>query len=229
MAERTRKIDSADINNGLAPRAYPKQARSQASIARILGATQAILLRDGPSALTTPAIAAESGISVGVLYRYFPNKEAIVLALYEQRLAQIRAFMADSLDKIPKNWRAYIRKWVYALRAEEKKIGFDPALYGAFEHFPRLAQASTEHLTKSCDIVVAFLQKIGVRWPEPALFDLAVHMFFINVAAWHYSIYAGSVLPQGSARLADNLIAVIETALKNPAPPPPYASRISPA
>lgn len=221
------------VEKELAPRSRAKQARSMESVQRVLDAADAILRRDGPAAVTTPAIAAESGVSVGALYRYFPNKEAIILALYEERLAKIRAFVARSFQDMaeggqggePGGWRAYVRTWVHDLRAEEERIGFDISLYDAIDHFPRLADTSQEHVNQSCDLLVVLLKNLGSDWPEEALFDLAVHVFYTNAAAWRYSVHAGAPLAQGTARLAESLIALIAPALEGSPPPPPYAAR----
>ena len=64
-------------------RRVPRQARSQVLVDAILEATRLILDRDGFSALTTSRIAEVAGVSVGSLYRYFPNKQAVVTAVLE--------------------------------------------------------------------------------------------------------------------------------------------------
>ena len=47
----------------------------------ILEAAAQLLERDGYAATTTDHIAERAGVSVGSLYQYFPNKDAILLAL----------------------------------------------------------------------------------------------------------------------------------------------------
>lgn len=59
----------------------PVQARSRQRLRRILDAGDALLARDGASAFTTNRIAAEAGVPVGSVYRYFEDKDAIVAAL----------------------------------------------------------------------------------------------------------------------------------------------------
>jgi len=62
------------------PRA-PQQQRSREKVARILAATAELLETPPYEELGTKLIAAEAGVSVGVLYRYFADKEAIVTEL----------------------------------------------------------------------------------------------------------------------------------------------------
>jgi AcrR family transcriptional regulator len=67
--------------NTLKPRKMPGQARSQETVSVILEASARILESDGLRGLNTNAIATKAGVSIGSLYQYFPNKDAIVLAL----------------------------------------------------------------------------------------------------------------------------------------------------
>jgi AcrR family transcriptional regulator len=65
------------------PRRRPKQDRSRQIVEAIQQAGLQILEADGPSGLTTNRIAEVAGVSIGSLYRYYPNKEAIVADVYE--------------------------------------------------------------------------------------------------------------------------------------------------
>jgi len=65
----------------LSPRKSPLQARSQHLVGAILQAAIRVLERDGAAAFTTVRVAAMAGVSVGSLYQYFPNKEAILFRL----------------------------------------------------------------------------------------------------------------------------------------------------
>lgn len=64
------------------PRKRPAQARSRAVVDAILGGAARILEGDGP--LDTNRVAKAAGVSIGTLYQYFPNKEAILGRLVEQ-------------------------------------------------------------------------------------------------------------------------------------------------
>lgn len=59
----------------------PQQARSREKVARILAATARLLAELPYAELGTKRIAAEAGVSVGMLYRFFPDKHAIATAL----------------------------------------------------------------------------------------------------------------------------------------------------
>src|SRR5215471_3682199 len=56
----------------------PQQSRSREKVARILATTARLLEQRPYEEIGTKLIAAEAGVSVGILYRFFPDKEAIV-------------------------------------------------------------------------------------------------------------------------------------------------------
>jgi AcrR family transcriptional regulator len=68
-------------------RRSPRQARSRATCEAIAEAAAQILERGGAAALTTTAVAERAGVSIGTLYQYFPDKQAIVLAAARRELA----------------------------------------------------------------------------------------------------------------------------------------------
>ncbi|MFF4345374.1 TetR/AcrR family transcriptional regulator [Kitasatospora sp. NPDC001540] len=55
----------------------PQQQRSREKFARILSTTARLLATVPLDQLSTKQIAAEAGMSVGALYRFFPDKEAV--------------------------------------------------------------------------------------------------------------------------------------------------------
>ncbi|ABE33346.1 bacterial regulatory s, tetR family protein [Paraburkholderia xenovorans LB400] len=66
---------------GLNARKQPQQARSQATVDAIFDATIQVLLADGLQRLTTIRVAERAGVSVGTLYQYFPQKQALLFAV----------------------------------------------------------------------------------------------------------------------------------------------------
>ena len=71
------------------PRKTPVQRRSGATVEAILEAAIQVLLKLGAEKLTTTAVAARAGVSVGTLYQYFANKQAMLHAVLEQHLNEV--------------------------------------------------------------------------------------------------------------------------------------------
>lgn len=66
------------------PRRAPQQERGERRLAQLLEAAATVLAESGYDAATMTEIADRAGASIGTLYQYFPNKEAVVLALRTQ-------------------------------------------------------------------------------------------------------------------------------------------------
>ena len=81
MAGRPRK--------GANPRKLPEQDRSRATVEAIVEAAAHILVRRGYDAFTTNRVAEKAGVSIGSLYQYFPNKEALIGELMRRHVAVI--------------------------------------------------------------------------------------------------------------------------------------------
>ncbi len=82
-------------------RRTPRQARAEKRRESLLRAAAQLLERVGYEAVTTNAIAKEARASVGTLYEYFPNKEAIFVALledYRQRLAVVLSAAVANIE-----------------------------------------------------------------------------------------------------------------------------------
>lgn len=79
-------------------RRAPVQERSQETVARALAAATALLGRGIPiETLTTAQIAHEAGMSVGGLYRFFPDKQAIVDAIALRHMELFQARMGEAI------------------------------------------------------------------------------------------------------------------------------------
>ncbi|WP_161788585.1 TetR/AcrR family transcriptional regulator [Burkholderia paludis] len=70
-------------------RKVPRQRRSSNTVDLILATARRLWSERGPRGYTTNEIARVAGISVGSLYQYFPNKDAVLHALVQQELEQL--------------------------------------------------------------------------------------------------------------------------------------------
>lgn len=80
-------------------RKAPTQARAGMTVAAIIEAATQILQRDGEERLTTNRIAERAGVSIGSLYQYFADKEAIIEAIAERERDQIIASVLHALSQ----------------------------------------------------------------------------------------------------------------------------------
>lgn len=80
-------------------RRVPVQDRSERRVASFLAHAEAIIAEVGYEAATMTAIAARAGASIGSLYQYFPNKEALTLALFQRFGTDLELRWAALLDE----------------------------------------------------------------------------------------------------------------------------------
>lgn len=70
-------------------RGLPQQDRSRGTVERLLAAADAEIGEVGLAAASTRSIAARAGVSVGALYRFFADKDAVADALARQYLEHV--------------------------------------------------------------------------------------------------------------------------------------------
>jgi AcrR family transcriptional regulator len=89
-------------------RRKPTQARARRTIETIFEATARIIERDGAKAVNTNLIAERAGIGIGTLYEYFPNKEAVLIAM--ARAVSSRRMKRSSETSCPRRSNARMRR-----------------------------------------------------------------------------------------------------------------------
>ena len=155
------------------PRKTPRQARARATCAAILEAAARILEEEGARPITTNRVAERAGVSVGSLYQYFPNRDAILAEL-------VRDMRRDMLADMEAAGRA--------ARGRPLAEAVPLLVRGALAHHagaPRRARlleeveaalpldAETAALKRAiAALVVGILGGHGVPRPDEAAFDL---------------------------------------------------------
>ena len=87
----------------IGPRKSPSQERSRRTVDRILDAATRIFHEQGYTGATTNDIADEADISVGSLYQYFPNKDALLVALTQRHIATTTTDLTNLLLGLPRD------------------------------------------------------------------------------------------------------------------------------
>ena len=147
------------------PRKQPVQARSRQTVAEILDAAARIFAARGYAATTTNHVAEAAGISIGSLYQYFPNKDALVVALEERHLVDARA----SLTAAMATWRARLPgpdEWARAFVDVLIAINDSPVhvvVYDTAPPLPRLAELTGRIVGELAAEVQFHLRRWGHR------------------------------------------------------------------
>lgn len=198
------------------PRKTPRQQRSRATVDRILGVAARIFDQHGYRATTTNHIAAAAGVSIGSLYQYFPNKDALLAALAERHVEQALAVLteraADLAARQPPAEQV-VRQLVQVAAEANDTSGLHALLY---THAPRTpaVQDRLDVLTDLASAAVAeHLVRLGVAGHDPqrrarllvAAVDEAIHTVVLDY-------------PQGPSRQAavDDLVEVLTHGIDPP-------------
>lgn len=81
-------------------RKKPKQDRSMQRVEQILAAARLLIGRHGLQGLKMTEIAAEAGVPIGSVYQYFPERAAIVKALFERTAEAVQEKIRTSFHAV---------------------------------------------------------------------------------------------------------------------------------
>lgn len=84
----------------VSPRKQPQQERSQQTVQLILQGAAQVLIKVGYDRANTGLVARAAGVSVGSLYQYFPNKEAVYARLLQEALDGAMLATASALAQL---------------------------------------------------------------------------------------------------------------------------------
>ena len=99
-----------NIKTGRRGRPPGPTAQGAAARERLYATAMELIAARGYEATTLRDIAKQAGVSVGLLYRYFPGKQAVVIALYDELSSEFARHVADMP---PGRWRD---RFVFALK-----------------------------------------------------------------------------------------------------------------
>ena len=100
MGEPPTQSDSRAEIESASTRRAPLQLRSQQTVQRVLDAASSLLQQISLEEITTTRIAAEARLSIGALYRFFPDKQSIIDAIAVRHVEQFKASVEPKLLKL---------------------------------------------------------------------------------------------------------------------------------
>lgn len=165
----------------------PVQARSQKMKMAIMDSTHAVMREQGVRAVTTNAVSAHSGIKVGSIYDYFPNKEAIIAELYEEKLAKVRSFLEAGSEKIERqDWQSQLAILIRDTWEYQLSIGLDRTIVDAAYYYESLFPIAQQHARLIASNYARLLLRLGSTWPQEQLLDLGISLYTLVNANWSY-------------------------------------------
>ena len=105
-------------------RVAPRQARARETVRHVLDTAAGLLDEVGVDGFNTNLLAERAGVRVRTVYRYFPNKTAVIVALGERMLSEFDDWALDELARLE--------------RGSDWRTGLERATRGLFERFREL-------------------------------------------------------------------------------------------
>lgn len=116
-----------DPNIDLEPKNKPRQKRAIETYERVLDVAARLLEEEGVERISTNLIAEKAEITPPTLYRYFPNKYAVLRALgdrlMQEQNAIFESFLADAGDSIESQIEGTYESLMETLRVTEQHPG----------------------------------------------------------------------------------------------------------
>jgi AcrR family transcriptional regulator len=207
-APRARGRPSSEAAGSAAPRTRGRP-RSESASAAILRATVELLQSKGFSALSVDAIAARAGVGKATIYRWWPNKAAVVMD----------AFLADTAPGMPfpdtgstrEDLRRQMRSVIRLFNTPEIGGPFK-ALIGESQHDPALAAALRERFVASRRAAAKEVLARGIERGElRGDLDLDIALDALYGALYYRLLVSGARL---TARYADAILDELYPALE---------------
>ncbi|WP_157230974.1 TetR/AcrR family transcriptional regulator [Kiloniella laminariae] len=169
----------------LVKRRLPTQQRSRESVRRILDAGANLLTSISLDRLTTRRIAEVAEVNIASLYQFFPNKEAIILALYEQWLDEVGAALDATEGTFPPEKTDVALFWeniFRALSSTKTSATVKDRLQRAMGTNKDLAQLDLIHSQVLTERMAGYMKQQGATLPDRELNDLALLLFHFERA-----------------------------------------------
>ncbi|NOX49624.1 MAG: TetR/AcrR family transcriptional regulator [Gammaproteobacteria bacterium] len=113
----------SNVTSSLELRRKPTQERARATFDLILNATAELLEETGFDGFNTNLLSARAGVGVRAIYRYFPNKHALVIELARRMAERWRAELgsgvafADPDSDWRRLWCSYLDRFVRSVHS----------------------------------------------------------------------------------------------------------------
>lgn len=189
-------------------RKRPRQDRSRATVDAILDATAHVLVAEGYDRASTNRVAERAGVSVGSLYQYFPNKEALVGELVDRLSKQITELVVDRLSELLEEPPERVARELVTAMVRLKRD--DPALARVLrEQIPRVGRL--QRYERDLERIIEATEAYLTRWRERMRHDDLAAAAFVTVHTVDAVTHAGVTgrAPLDDAQLIEHTTALV--------------------
>lgn len=152
----------------LIPRKQPQQTRSRETMQRMLDEAEALLIEQGVDGFNTNVLADRAKVGVRAIYRYFPNKWAILVELVDRSYAQEREWIGHlGALRQGDDWRSAVDRMIDGFYAGASTSPSYGMLRAACQVSPQLCEVDARNVARFEADVAEALCMLGMV-AEPA-------------------------------------------------------------
>ncbi|WP_284775139.1 TetR/AcrR family transcriptional regulator [Agrobacterium sp. lyk4-40-TYG-31] len=191
-------------------RRTPVQERGRRRVQQLLDAAADVIAEVGVDNATTNAIAARANTSVGVLYKFFPNKQALVEVMAEKYVTEIEGLIGQQENEGIADWplRDAI-EWI--VRATVVFHKTNPAFHHVYRAVRGGSAGKSASLLDHTKAVISHL--LTLRMPNTGT-DRDLHATIVVEAAHALIVHACTLPAQDRARLTEETIVLLSRYLE---------------
>lgn len=153
----------------LGPR--PRRSDARANRERLLVAASTAFAEAGLG-VSVDEIASRAGVGMGTLYRHFPSKEALIAAVFEQRLDELADSARQALA-VPDPWQGFCALIEHIVGLQHEDRGFKDVMAARFGD-ERNAEAARARVAPSIELLIRRAQAAGALRSEIGYEDVSV-------------------------------------------------------
>ncbi|BBZ73410.1 TetR/AcrR family transcriptional regulator [Mycobacterium paraseoulense] len=177
----------------------PSRSDARRNRERLLEVATAAFTSAEGQPVSLESIAREAGVGIGTLYRHFPNREALVEAIYRAELAEVAASAERLVKRHPP--RIALRRWMdrYAGFVAAKR-GMAESLHAMFDSGAMQPSQTRDSIVGAVDLLLRAGADDGSLRPDVRADDVVSSLI---------GIFLASGSPEQTGRMLDLLAAGI--------------------
>ena len=200
----------------------PVQVRSSTRISALVDAAAEVVEEVGVERMTTAMVAERAGASIGTVYRYFPDRIAVLSAL---SLRSMDRFLRQTRENIlrdkPESWIDMMMiSFETSVQMHRTEVGFTSIRLGDLVSYPEVDPASI----RSVRIANAFTAIIGQDFGLEPTPDLTLHLEMTVNMSDALLVRAFVSDKNGDAKIIDEARSIVSAYLASFSPAPAKAS-----
>src|SRR6201994_3433500 len=198
---RTLRLFDGSRNGGASALTGSVRSDARRNREKLLEVATAAFAAAAGRSVSLESIARDAGVGIGTLYRHFPNREALVEAIYRTELAEVAAAAEQLLRRHPP--KTALRRWMdrYANFVAAKR-GMAESLHAMFDSGAMQPSQTRDSIAGAVDLLLRAGVSDGTLRSDVQADDVVSSLI---------GIFLASGSPAQTGRLLDLLVAGVAT------------------